>query len=382
MVNTAETRISGANRRSSTTGLARRSAWSGRAAAFAGLAVLAACGDSKSVTPAVVPAQPVRVVAALPVSGSAELEVAGTVRLKRETPLAFNSPGRIAAINVREGDSVAAGQVVARLDTTALAANQAQARAEVVRAQADLRRSELLLAKGWVTAPRTEQARATMAAAQARAGAAAFDVSLAVLRAPAAGVVLARPGEPGQIAQPGQAVLTIGEMKQGFVLRLPLADRDVVRVRQGQTASVRIAALGPGTLAGTVSEVGARGDDGTGTFRVEVKLPPTRGLASGQIGRARLVLGRAEPGAPLTVPATAVFAARADEGFVYVLEPVTRRVRQRLVALGTVGPDGVVVISGLKAGEKVAITGIDRLRDGQIIEVASANVPAGRQAGK
>lgn len=340
---------------------------------------LAACGEQSAPPPAPVPAVPVRVVQVAPVSGASELDVAGTVRLKRETPLAFNTPGRIAAILVREGDRVAAGQLLARLDTTALGANQNAATADVVRAQADLKRAEDLFAKGWVTAPRVEQARATMAAAQARARAAAFDVALAVLRAPAAGVVLARPGEPGQIAQPGQAILTIGELNQGFVLRLPLADRDAARVRQGQPATVRIPALGPGMLQGQVSEVGARGDDGTGTFRVEVKLPANARLASGQIGSARLLLGPAVAGAPISVPATAVFAARADEGFVYVLEPVTRRVRQRQVALGAVGPQGVVVTGGLQPGEQVVTTGIDRLRDGQVIELARQ--PQG-QAGK
>ena len=164
-------------------------------------ATLAACGETAAPPPAPAPAVPVRVVSVAPVSGVTELDVAGTVRLKRETPLAFNTPGRIAAIMVREGDRVQAGQLLARLDTTALGANQASAAAEVVRARADMKRAEDLFAKGWVTAPRVEQARATMAAAQARARAAGFDVTLASLRAPASGVVLARPGEPDQIAQ-------------------------------------------------------------------------------------------------------------------------------------------------------------------------------------
>ena len=344
-------------------------------------ATLAACSE-KPAPPPPPPAVPVRVVSAAPVSGVTILDVAGTVRLKRETPLAFNTPGRIAAILVREGDRVAAGQLLARLDTTALGANEASAAAEVVRARADLRRAEDLFAKGWVTAPRVEQARATMVAAVARARTASFDVSLAVLRAPAAGVVLARPGEPGQIAQPGQTILTIGDTNQGFVLRLPLADRDAARVRQGQPATVNIPALGPGTLAGAVSEVGARGDDGTGTFRVEVRLPANARLASGQIGSARLVLGPAEPGAPISVPTTAVFGARADEGFVYVLEPVTRRVRQRQVMLGAVSDAGVVVTGGLRPGEQVVTTGIDRLRDGQVIELATSKQAGAKQGGK
>lgn len=348
----------------------RRHPMGGRFLPFSALALLAACDDGAAPPPAVAPAQPVRVVTAAPASATAELAIAGTVRLKRETPLAFNSPGRIASISVREGDAVAAGQVLARLDVTSLGAAQGSALAEVTRAEAEVKRTEALFAKGWVTAARVEQARATLAAAQARARATGFDLALAVLRAPTAGVVLSRPAEPGQIAQPGQTILTIGERGQGFVLRLPMADRDVARVRPGQTARVTIPALGGQELVGTVSEVGARGDDGTGTFRVEVRLPADARLASGQIGNARLQLGAAEPGAPIAVPATAVFSARADEGFVYVLEPTTRRVRQRLVALGSVGSNGVVVTAGLKAGDQVVTTGVDRLRDGQVVELA------------
>jgi RND family efflux transporter MFP subunit len=334
--------------------------------------LLAGCGAKEVPKAAAEPAAPVRLVAAAPADASARLEVSGTVRLKRETPLSFNTPGRIAAILVREGDRVRAGQVLARLDTTALGANVASARAEVVRAEADLKRAEDLFAKGWVTAARVEQARATMAAAAARARASGFDVQLATLVAPSAGVILARPGEPGQIAQPGAPVLTLGELGQGFVLRLPLADRDAARVKPGQSAEVFIPALGNQALAGVVSEVGARGDDGTGTFRIEVKLPADARLASGQIGRARLLLGAALPGAPIRVPATAVFGARADEGFVYVYEPAGKRVRSRLVALGTVGSDGVVITAGLAPGEQVVVTGVDRLRDGQVVAVAGA----------
>ncbi|WP_353216920.1 efflux RND transporter periplasmic adaptor subunit, partial [Sandarakinorhabdus sp.] len=333
---------------------------------------LAACSSEAPPPPPVAVAMPVRTAVVRPVSGTATLLVAGTVRLKRETPLAFNTPGRIAAIAVREGDRVAAGQVLARLDITSLGATQAAAGAEVVRAKADLARSEDLFAKGWVTGPRVEQARASMAAAQARLRAAGFDVGLAVLRAPSGGVVLSRPGEPGQIAQPGQAVLTLGEVSQGFVLRVPLSDLDAARIKRGQSAQVHIAALGAAALPATVSEVGARSDDGTGTFRIEVQLPADRRLASGQIGTAELVLGATQAGGALIVPAAAVFAARADEGFVYVLEPETRRVRQRLVMLGAVADAGVIVTSGLQSGEQVVTTGIDRLRNGQVVRIASA----------
>ncbi len=311
---------------------------------------------------------PVAVAPAVPAGGAATLEISGTVRLKRETMLGFSTPGRVAAILVREGDSVRAGQLLARLDLTSLDAASASSQAEYVRAEADYRRLLGLFEKGWVTAPRVETARATMAAAQARRRQAGFDETLGSVRAPSAGVVLQRPAEPGQIVAAGQTILTLGEAASGHVLRLPMADGDVARIRLGQPAQVLRPALGPAPLPATVSEIGARGDEATGTFRVELSLPPRPGLRSGLIGSARLALAGTGPSA-LGVPASAVFSARADEGFVYVHDAAAGRVRLRRVSIGPVGDTQILVLSGLKAGEQVVSSGPDRLRDGMRVQV-------------
>ncbi len=341
-------------------------------AAFAAIA-LAACSAEPEAPPPPRASEQAPIVVQLAsvgsAAGSASLVVPGTVRLKRETQLGFNSSGRIAAILVREGDRVARGQVLARLDPTSLTAAVGSARAEAVRADADYRRLAALFAKGWVTAPRVEQARATAVAARARVDQTGFDAGLAVVRAPAAGIVLRRPAEPGQMVMPGQSVLTVGDLAGGYVLQLPMADADLARLIRGQRAAVRLAALGAAPIAAPISEIAARGDDGTGTFRVELALPALPGLRSGMIGTARLAV--AETGdAALAVPATAVFQARADEGFVYVFDAAAGRVRRRLVGLGSVTDAAVAITAGLKTGERVVISGPDRLRDGSLVTTA------------
>lgn len=339
---------------------------------------LAACSRTAP-PPAVAVESPVPVLLATATSASGEqrLAVSGTVRIKRETALAFNTAGRIAAIGVREGDRVAKGQVLARLDPTGLDASQASARAEAVRANADYRRLQALFDKGWVTAPRLETAKASAAAAAARVQQTGFDVGLSVIRAPSSGTVLRRPAEPGQIVSPGATVLIIGEADSGHVLRVPLADADLARVQLGQLAAVTVPAVGPLPMAARVSEIGARGDDGSGTFRVEIALPPRAGLKSGMIGRALLRFGGAGPAnGAVTVPATAVFSARADEGFVYVHDGAAGKVRLRQVALGRVDDDGVTVTGGLRPGESVVVSGPDRLRDGSRVAVKIAAAPA------
>jgi RND family efflux transporter MFP subunit len=333
--------------------------------------VLAGCSGEAPPPPVVAEAPvPVALAVAVPAGGGSSLVISGTVRLKRETPLGFNTPGRIAAINVREGDRVGQGAVLARLDPTSLAAASSSARAEAERAEADLLRLENLFKKGWVTAPRVETARAAAVAARARVAQAGFDVGLATIRAPASGLILRRPAEPGQMVTPGQTVLILGEASSGYVLRVPLADADLARVQLGQLAAVSIPALGRVPLAGRVSEIGARGDDATGTFRVEVALPDRPGLRSGLIGSALLRFGGEGPaGGAVNVPATAVFSARADEGFVYIHDAKTGRVKLRQVSLGPLDDHALTITSGLAPGEQVVVSGPDRLRDGRLVKV-------------
>lgn len=347
-------------------------AWVGRLplvlAAAAALLVTSCSGSDAPPAAAIAVPVAVSLATALPVSADGAINVSGTVRLNRETALGFNTPGRIAAIMVREGDNAAAGMVLARLDTTGLAAAASSARAEAARADADFKRLAGLFAKGWVTAPRVETARAAAEAARARVAQSGFDVGLATIRAPSAGVVLRRPAEPGQIATPGQTVLVLGEIASGYVLQVPLADSDLARLRIGQPAVVTIPALGSAPVAARVAEIGARGDDGTGTFRVRLALPPLPALRSGLIGTARLPLAPAGRGSGVSVPTTAVFSARADEGFVFVHDAAAGRARLRRVGVGSVDDRGVTV-TGLDAGERVVVSGPDRLRDGMRVVV-------------
>jgi RND family efflux transporter MFP subunit len=339
------------------------------AVAAAALLVTGCSGGTAPPPPKREAVVPVAVAIAQPAVRDGSIAITGTVRLKRETALGFNAPGRIAEILVREGDRVAAGTVLARLDPTSLAAASASARAEAARADADFQRLSGLYAKGWVTAPRVETARAAAAAARARVAQSGFDVGLATIRAPSSGVVLRRAAEPGQITSPGQTVLLIGEIASGYVLQLPLADADLSRLRIGQPATVTIPAFGTAPITATVAEIGARGDDGTGTFRVRLALPPLAGLRSGLIGSARLPLAGNGGDTSVRVPATAVFSARADEGFVFVHDATTGRARLRQVAIGPVDDTGVTITRGVAAGEPIITSGPDRLRDGMRVTV-------------
>lgn len=295
------------------------------------------------------------------------VEAAGTAALRREIPLGFTTPGRLARISVQEGDRVRRGQVLAVLDTTNVGAQLEAADAERDRAQADVARLRKLYQQGWITKARLEGAEANARSAEANLSARRFSLDTARIVAPSDGIVLTRGAEPGQIVDAGMPMVILGDAASGFVLRVLLADRDAVRVRAGIPAEVRFEAL-PGTvLSGRVLEVGGRSDRGTGAFTAEISLPADPRLRSGLVGRATIAAPALAGSSRLLIPPTAIFAARADEGFVYVVD-AKRRVKPRRVQLGPLSPGGAEVVSGLAVGETIVISALDRLRDGALVD--------------
>jgi RND family efflux transporter MFP subunit len=301
-------------------------------------------------------------------SGEAGLSAPGKVALKRETPVGFVTSGRVAAVLVNEGDFVRTGQVVARLDTSVLDAELQRASTELQRRTDELQRFEKLYAKGWVTRQRLEEIRAALASAAATAEAAEFNRKGATLVARGPAIVLARSAEPGQVIQSGAPVVRLGELASGFVLRVPLDDRELPRVSLGATATVRISALGNRVLAGRVTEFAGQADERTGTYVVEISLPPDPDLRSGQIGGVVIAAAPALAfKGVVMVPVEAVFNARAGQGFVYLFDRDDRRVKLQRVDLDAPSGDTIPVLQGLKPGSWVVVSSLDRLRDGMKI---------------
>lgn len=116
-------------------------------------------------------------------------------------------------------------------------------------------------------------------------------------------------------------------------------------------------------MSARVIEIAGRADPGTATFRVEFALPADPALRSGLI--ADVELAGNPPAEAIRIPASALYFARAGEGFVWRYDAGAHVVRSRMVKLGAVTSDGVEVLSGLEPGDRIVASGVDRLLDGQ-----------------
>ncbi|MFZ5663646.1 MAG: efflux RND transporter periplasmic adaptor subunit [Pseudomonadota bacterium] len=339
---------------------------------------LSACSSGKD-EPAPVAADkvyPVTIAQVQPASTSALITAAGTVRYRYETPLGFTTAGKIASIRFQEGDRVMPGALIAALDATQVGANLASARAEQQRAQAELGRFQQLFEKGWVTRAQLERAEATARAATAQVSTAGFASGTSRILAPSGGIILARSAEPGQVVAAGTQIVVLGETSGGMVLRAPMIDSDIARLSPGMPVLVRLSAVPGGEIEGVISEIDARANPSSGAFEVTVALPANPALRSGQIGTAEFRVAAAPDASGLAVPASAVFNVRADEGFVYLLDPKTSRVRARAVQIGRIDDKELIVTGGLRPGDRIVTSGLVLLTDGAKVKPLASRQPS------
>jgi RND family efflux transporter MFP subunit len=324
---------------------------------------LAACGSSAEQAPTVKPIPSVRVAIIQSTSTAPEIEGVGTAVWRRETPLGFTTGGQIARVFVNEGDRVGRGQLLAILSTTPVEADLAAAQAESRRAGSEVARLETLYRQGWVTKARLEAAQASAQSSSAQVNARRFALDTAKVVAPSAGVVLARLAEPTQVVAAGTPVVIIGEASGGYVIRVPVNDRVAAALAIGAPATVRFEALGSARLTGQIVEIGSKSRQTTGTFDVEVSLPGDPRLRSGMIGSVSMLASNRDAAKRIIIPAAALISPRAGEALIYVVD-AEDRARLRSVALGDTTDAGVEIRGGVSGGERVVLTGFDRIKDG------------------
>lgn len=335
---------------------------------------LGACGrrapDAAAVPPTMIRTAPVEdALVAQPIVAT------GTVSAKDAPTLSFKIGGIVGRVLVDDGDHVRAGQVLAVLDLREIDALVRKADEAVDRARREAERAERLYRDSVATLQQKQDAATALEVARADQQVAAVNRRYATIVAPAAGVVLKRHVEAGELVTAGAPVISLAAEGRGTVLRIGLADRDVVRIRRGDPATVTFDARPDVPLKGSVREIGAGAEGGTGTYEVEVAIAsPPAWLASGMIGRARL-----EPREKLRarmVPVEAVLEADGERGAVFVLDASSAKALRRPVRIGFIDGGRVAVTGGLDGVRTVVTDGAAFLRDGSPVRRAASSTTA------
>lgn len=308
---------------------------------------------------------------------SVAIKATGTLAARREMPVGVvGEGGQVAAVLVEPGDWVAAGQVLARVERSvqsqqlaSLAASVQVARADARLAQNDLDRAQALVSRGFISKADLDRKTATRDAAVARVGVAEAQlqeqrarIGRLDIRAPAAGLVLTRSVEPGQVISPSSGVLFRlargGEME----LLARMSEADLARVPVG--ARVGVTPVGSEQkYTGEVWQVAPVVDPQSRLGIARVALRYNRDLRPGGFASASIVSGTGQ------VPVLPESALQSDDRGSYVFIVNGKNVTERRdVKVGQVSAQGIAIVEGLSGSERVVTLAGGFLNPGQKVE--------------
>ena len=306
------------------------------------------------------------------------LTVIGTLKPAARVDLAFELGGTVAHIAVDEGDTVKQGDLLAKLDTTALAAQVRQARVGLDIARRNLARNEKLHAEGAVSEQVYQDTISDVQLKEASLDAIAAQLGNASLTTPLTGVVAFRQLEVGEMAGPGSPAFTVMDTSV-LHLRAGVPEDQVVRIHAGQAVIATVSAFPNHPFIGTVGKVGIAADDRTKLFPVEIHIPNPEGLLRpGMVGRGSILVETLED---IFVIPLGVTVKDREERYVFVVSGDTQARRIHLPEPRIHSKNLLADLPGEPAPLTLIVLGQHKLADGSPVRVytapaASAQPPA------
>lgn len=286
--------------------------------------------------------------------------------------------GKVAGVRVDIGSRVQAGQVVVVLenDMQAASLNEARARVNMARtafkiASDNYERGKQLLAQGAIAQATFdiqyeqvyEQARQGLAQAEAGLNMAAESYEYTIIKSPISGIVTARNVNPGEMASPGVPVVTVVNLDK-VVVQATVAEDLINKIKQGQVVDVLVEAVSATPFKGVVTNIAPAADPVSKAFPIKIQIDnPDHVLKPGMFAEVQLTGERKEA---LLVPREAVVKSNGRD-IVWVVQD--GKAASRPVTTGDSDGEKIEIKTGLKAGERVVVSGQDMLRENARVEV-------------
>ncbi len=299
---------------------------------------------------------------------AARHEHPSSLRFRRLVRIHSQEEGRVIELEVFEGDQVAQGNLLVRLEDDLLRAQLDKARATKRQKQLDLQRQEGLRSRRAVSDDELTQARTALAVAQAEERLLETRLAFTHIQAPFTGVITERHVEPGDFVTKNSHLLTLAD-PASLIAEVYASELVLPRLELGDLVELCIDALGPGRFEGQILRIHPALDRTSRQAIVEVAMDPIpTGARAGQFVRATLGIGAIYR---LLVPFRAVRRDRDGE-FLWLLGD-GNKVEHRPVRTGLRITDRIEILEGLESGERVVTRGFLGLAPGKTVQVVAAS---------
>jgi RND family efflux transporter MFP subunit len=354
------------------------------ATALSALCMAASCSRTEKESAEVV--RPVRYQEVLLRGGEQTRTFSGVSKAGKEVNLSFKVSGTVKAVNVKVGDRVTRGKIIARIDESdfRLMYEQAEAALEnaVIQMQAAksaFERTAALYENRNISLQDFEGAKTLYESAKAAVTASRRGMQLARSRlhdsrlaAPMAGIVAKVHIETNENVMPGQVVVEINS-GNSLEVTVGMPESYIARITEGEKAEVRFAALAGKTFEGIISEVSYAISSESSTYPVSIILTdPDMHIRPGMAASVTITFKSENgPEHKIIVPVHTVAEDREGRHVFTVTENENglAEVRKKPVKTGELTSMGLEVLEGLSEGELLVTAGISRLSDGMTVKL-------------
>lgn len=307
-----------------------------------------------------------------------KLMLNGSIEGKTSATISAKLAGRIEQVMVKEGQHVSAGDALARLESVELANSVRTAQDVVTKAKisydlamTDYNRYQTLYTQGAISQQTLDAAEAKKRIAQADLSSAQNSQSSAeqqfgygVITAPVDGVVANVTVTAGQVVSPGAALMVVEDIGEVYAV-VNIEQKDLGLIKQGQPAEVTVDTYADKVFAGTVEMINPEAGSANRMFRTKVKVDNTDGtLKGGMFSKVQLATGEATQ--ILVVPQAAIIQ---KQGIYYVFTVANDKATRRQVEVGSAKGDNIEIRSGLQPGDKLAVSNVSQLKDGDLVKI-------------
>ena len=304
------------------------------------------------------------------------LTAVGSLRSDETVILRPEIAGRVSQILFREGEQVAKGQTLVKLDDSVQQADLDRAKANLTLSKTKHERSIDLRNKGFISSQALDEAENNLKVAQADSELMTARISKATIRAPFSGVIGLRQVSVGDYVKEGQDMVNleaIDPLKVDF--RVP--EINMSQVKDGQTLQLTLDALPDKTYDGRVFAINPLIDANGRSVVIRAHVPNREGkLRPGMFARVRLFTSGSKD--TLVVPEESLFPLGDDK---YVYKVVDGKAMRQKIEIGQRREGRVEVVNGLTPEDVVVTAGVIKLREGAAVTIAnsaSTSPPVGK----
>ncbi|MEN6389578.1 MAG: efflux RND transporter periplasmic adaptor subunit [Syntrophomonas sp.] len=308
------------------------------------------------------------------------LEFTGSIEAVQNAVASAKTAGRVSEISIENGNRVAVGDILVKVEDAdyinQLAASQAvldKALANLASLTRDYNRGKTLFQAGAISQKDMDDlenglqaVRADVAAAEASVANAREALAGTSIRAPISGLVANKSVKLGQMLAAGTPVLLVEDLSEVFIL-VKVGQKDLDYIKTGLECSVWVDTYPDQKFSGQVMIINPVAETGSRVFECKVKVKNSDELLKpGMFARVSIKFGEDQP--VLAVPLEAL---SSKQGLYYVFIPEGDVVKEKKVEIGALMGNMVEIKSGLAGGQIIVISNVNKLKDGDHIQISS-----------